>query len=61
MKLSTMIHDEFVIVLTYVLNHLKNCSSCNRRDSVSCELVNIINIAYEVFKNVQICDITIDK
>ena len=34
--------NEFVIVLTCVLNHVANCSSCNWKiwDSVSCELLD---------------------
>ena len=37
-----MIDNEFVIVLTCVLNHVANCSSCNQKvwDSVSCELLD---------------------
>jgi len=42
MKLSKMIHDEFVIVLTCVLNHVVNYSSFNQKiwDSISCELLD---------------------
>ena len=42
MKLSIMIDNEFVMVLTYVLNHKANCSSCNRKiwDSISYELLD---------------------
>jgi hypothetical protein len=65
MKLSTMIDNEFMIVLACVLNHVINCSYCNRKiwDSVNCELltVNIVDVAYKVFKNVWVYDITIDK
>ena len=36
-----MIDNEFVIVLTCVLNHVANCSSYNQKiwDSVCCELL----------------------
>jgi len=36
--------NEFVIVLTCVLNHIVNCSSCNRKiwDSISYELLDNI-------------------
>jgi hypothetical protein len=34
--------NEFVIVLTCVLNHVVNCSSCNEKiwDSINCELLD---------------------
>jgi len=42
MKLSTMIDNEFLIVLTCVLNHVANCSSYNLKiwDLVRCELLD---------------------
>jgi len=65
MKLSTMIDNEFMIVHACVLNHVINCSYCNWKiwDSVSCELltVNIVDVAYKVFKNIWVYDITIHK